>query len=429
MKKTNTIKTFVELKDWVWGMMNNDNQFIYRGQGDSKWLLESTFTRKNKKIKEFTKNDYFFFLREFFKEKAEILRKELGNNINNLSLLGKMQHYGNQTPLIDFTEDILVSLWFAASYSPENILEKNPKYFKIFFLETNNEEYYSDINYDEIIFDKNAFFKFKTNQKFGRSISQKSVFIFDNLNRNSHSTRKIKEIKIEYSLQFEIIEWLNKFGINANSLFPDEVGVFQNFDVFSSQKFFLDGLKLSILGENNKAIEKYERAIKIDPNYVVAYSNWGVILGKQENFEEAIKKFEKVIEIDPNNVVAYSNWGAVLGKQGNFKKAIEKYERAIKIDPNYADAYFNWGVDLYTQEKFEESIEKYQKVIEIDPNHADAYFNWGAVLNKQEKFEEAIEKFEKVIEINPNYAGVNELIHNLKLKLKMMKLKNRDIIF
>jgi len=155
-----------------------------------------------------------------------------------------------------------VSLWFAASYSPEKILEPNPRYFKIFFLETNNEEYLSDIDYTKIEFEKNIFFKFKTYQKFGRSISQKSVFIFDNLNRNSHSARKIEEIKIEYSLQFEIIEWLNKFGINANSLFPDEDGVFQNFDILSSQNFFLDGLKLSILGENNKAIEKIWKSNK-----------------------------------------------------------------------------------------------------------------------------------------------------------------------
>jgi len=419
MKQTKTIKTFVELKEWVWKMMNDDNRFIYRGQGDSKWLLESTFTRKNQEIKEFAKNGYFLFLIEFFKEKNQILKKELGNDINNLSLLGKMQHYGKQTPLIDFTEDILVSLWFAASYSPEN----NPKHFKIFFLKTSNEEYHSDIDYDEIKFDKNMFFKFKTNQKFGRSISQKSVFIFDNLNRNSHSARKIEEIKIEYSLQFEIIEWLNKFGINANSLFPDEDGVFQNFDILSSQKFFLDGLKLSILGKNNKAIEKYERATKIDPNNAGAYSNWGVILDKQEKIEEAIKKYQKAIEIDPNHADAYSNWGVVLNKQGKFEEAIKKYQKAIEIDPNHASAYSNWGVILDKQEKFEEAIKKYQKAIEIDPNHARAYFNWGVVLDEQGKFKEAIKKFEKVIEINPKDTGANQWIHNLKIKIKDDEVK------
>jgi len=61
------------------------------------------YMQDNQDIKESTKNNYFFFLKEFFKEKNQILKKELGNDINNLSLLGKMQHYGKQTPLIDFT--------------------------------------------------------------------------------------------------------------------------------------------------------------------------------------------------------------------------------------------------------------------------------------------------------------------------------------
>jgi hypothetical protein len=46
----------------------------------------------------------------YSKKKINFLKNELGNNIDNFSLFGKMQHYGMNTPLLDFTEDILIAL-------------------------------------------------------------------------------------------------------------------------------------------------------------------------------------------------------------------------------------------------------------------------------------------------------------------------------
>ncbi len=96
------------------------------------------------------------------------------------------------------------------------------------------------------------------------------------------------------------------------------------------------------------------------------YYNWGTALtglakskkGPQaeEFFKQAIEKYKKAIEIEPDFCDAYNNWGAALaalakskkGKEAEelFNQAIEKYKKAIEINPDYCNAYKNWGLAL-----------------------------------------------------------------------------------
>ncbi len=387
------LDTFEGVKNWVFSMMNKEEHFIYRGQGDSFWELDSTFVRKNNGSYKTGNKQDFAALKYYFMEQNKYLIQELGES-DSLMLLGKMQHHGIPTPLIDFTEDILVSLWFAASYLPK-ISDKDPEYFKIFYFKNKNNEYKSELKFDNIVFDKMSFFQFKTNQKINRSIIQKSIFIFDNLNLNKES----KSVLIKYDLQMQIIKWLDKLGINAMALFPDDVGIFQNFGTWSHVSFFLDGLKLLGLKKLDKAIKKWQKAIEINPNEVQSYIHWGIALIQQGKFDAAIEKFQQAIEISPT-WQSYTNWGIALVEQDKFNEAIEKFKKSIEIETN-VESYINWGIALRQQGKFNKAIEKCKQAIEINPNE-EVYTNWGIALSGQGKFNEAIEKFQQAIEINPN---------------------------
>ncbi|MGL4343187.1 MAG: tetratricopeptide repeat protein [Metamycoplasmataceae bacterium] len=404
-KKLNNLD---EVKEWVFHQMKslnkdgNESKFIYRGQGNSEWLLNSNYLRneysneledKNKKL---TIED-FNFLINYFQQKNNYLKTELKDS-DDLSLLGKMQHYGKLTPLIDFTEDILVALWFAASFPSK---EEN-KYFKIFFYELKMpSEIKNEINFEIIEFEKIHLFKFKTYQKFGRSISQKGVFVFDTLNLDKH----FQSVLIETKLQKEILKWLTSLGINANSLFPDEEGIFDNFDSLSPEKIFMDGIKLFQKLKFEEASKKFEEVIELRNNDYISYYSWGTSLNKLGKHEEAIEKYIKATKLDPKPFVAYDSWGNALYGLGKFEEAIEKYIKAIEINTNYYDSYNNWGAALNVLGKYEEAIEKYIKAIELNPNHSNAYNNWGNALYGLGKFEEAIEKYIKAIEINPNHSN------------------------
>jgi tetratricopeptide (TPR) repeat protein len=165
------------------------------------------------------------------------------------------------------------------------------------------------------------------------------------------------------------------------------------------------GNALGDLGKEEGAIEKYKKAIELDPKYAISYYNWGIALSDLGKEEEAIEKYKKTIELDPNDTSPYNGWGNALGELGKNEEAIEKYKKAIELDPKFALPYVNWGIALLNLGKKEEAIEKYKKAIELDPKYAFPYNGWGNALSDLDKKEEAIEKYKKAIELDPKYAS------------------------
>lgn len=98
----------------------------------------------------------------------------------------------------------------------------------------------------------------------------------------------------------------------------------------------------------------------------------GVVLHGQGKMEEAIEAYDKAVCIIPNYAEAYNNIGNILTEREKLEEAIGAYKKATHIKPDYADAYNNMGYIFYKQGRFEETIEVYQKVLSIQPNHGTA---------------------------------------------------------
>jgi tetratricopeptide (TPR) repeat protein len=58
----------------------------------------------------------------------------------------------------------------------------------------------------------------------------------------------------------------------------------------------------------------------------------------------AIEAYEKAIEIKPDFNEAYYSIGVAYANLSKFEKAIEAYEKAIKIKPDFNEAYYSIGV-------------------------------------------------------------------------------------
>jgi tetratricopeptide (TPR) repeat protein len=150
-------------------------------------------------------------------------------------------------------------------------------------------------------------------------------------------------------------------------------------------QYILKGNEYYYKNEYNSALEWYDKAIEINPNYAGALTNKGVALDSLGRHEEAIKYFDKAIELDPNLSPVWNNKGIALEKLGRYEEAIKYYDKAIEINPDYADAWNNKGVALDTLGRHEEAIKYYDKALEIDPNNVLAQTNKTNLLNKHKK--------------------------------------------
>jgi tetratricopeptide (TPR) repeat protein len=166
-------------------------------------------------------------------------------------------------------------------------------------------------------------------------------------------------------------------------------------------------------GHIKEAMEHYQKAIQIDPNYAEAQNNLGAALAAEGRFDEAIENYHRAIQIRPNFAYALNNLGMALAARGQFDDAIENYRKAIQISPNFADALGNLGAALTVKGRFDEALGYYRQALAIDPNSAGAQNNLGILLAKQGRTAEAIEYYQKAIELNPARAESYNNLGNL----------------
>lgn len=103
------------------------------------------------------------------------------------------------------------------------------------------------------------------------------------------------------------------------------------------------GLAHSELGDQRRAIEDFDQAVKINPGLATAYVNRGLVREKSGEPERAIADYDEAIELDPDLARAYHNRGVAYLRLGRHARAIRDYDEALRIDPAHAIAYFSYA--------------------------------------------------------------------------------------
>lgn len=88
-----------------------------------------------------------------------------------------------------------------------------------------------------------------------------------------------------------------------------------------AEKHFKKGFRYQAQGNPDKALEEYQRALKLDPHYVRAYTNIGSVYLGMKDYDRAIESFKKVIELNYWDKKAHYNLGMAYLYQGEVKKA------------------------------------------------------------------------------------------------------------
>jgi tetratricopeptide (TPR) repeat protein len=178
------------------------------------------------------------------------------------------------------------------------------------------------------------------------------------------------------------------------------------------------GVALADQGYHDEAIQKYHKALEIDPLYQDPVANIGLSLAQQGKIKESITQFLKALEINPEDSKTLNNLGASLIVEKRYAEAIQRLSESLALNPYYAQAHNNLGVALQHQSRVEEAIDHYSTAVLLDPNYTLAYNNLGIILANQGRFEEAIEQFSAALNINPEHKSARL---NLAKSLKAIK--------
>ena len=84
----------------------------------------------------------------------------------------------------------------------------------------------------------------------------------------------------------------------------------------------------------DEAIDEYQKAIRLAPNFADIITQLGIALRDQGKQNEAIKEFNRAIEINANFIPARLHLGITYYSQGFYGLAEEEWRKALKINPD-----------------------------------------------------------------------------------------------
>jgi tetratricopeptide (TPR) repeat protein len=206
-----------------------------------------------------------------------------------------------------------------------------------------------------------------------------------------------------------------------------------------AEKCFKQGNTYYSQQEYEKAIESFNKAIELNPDYVEAYFCLGKIYSQwryyDEHHEKTIESFNKAIELNPDYVEAYFCLGKAYYLKCEYDKAIESLNKAIELNPNYEDAYLYLG-DVYNlKDEYDKAIEFFNKLIKLNPNHASSYDELGYIYHKKNEHAKAVKFFNKSIKLTNSiwaYLGLGKVYYDwgrydmaIRVLKKAIKMDNR----
>ncbi|MFA4956459.1 MAG: tetratricopeptide repeat protein [Candidatus Methanoperedens sp.] len=168
------------------------------------------------------------------------------------------------------------------------------------------------------------------------------------------------------------------------------------------------GLAAFSLKKLEIAEKQYLEAIKVNPNYAKAHTNYAILLKDLKRFDEAEKQHLKAIKAKPKLAEAHNYYAILLKDLKRFDEAEKQYLEAIKAKPNYATAQYNYALLLEKLKRFDEAEKQYLEAIKSNPNLASAHNNYANLLKDKALFYEAEKEVRIALQIkatNPYALG------------------------
>lgn len=217
---------------------------------------------------------------------------------------------------------------------------------------------------------------------------------------------------------------------------------------------YMSGMALLLSGRNKDAASALQRAVRINPEFRLAWFQLGnacnalqdfgaavdawahanrlhkdaltcFYIGKahlqMEQANEAETALRDAVSLDPNHGVAHDCLGLGLQKQKRYEEALAAHERALDLERNAVERariLTHLGTAWSDSGHPEKALEHHQNAIALQPGYAPAYNNLAASLLKLKRHEAAEAAARRAAELDPKSA---EAWVNLASALSEMK--------
>jgi serine/threonine protein kinase/Tfp pilus assembly protein PilF len=118
----------------------------------------------------------------------------------------------------------------------------------------------------------------------------------------------------------------------------------------------------------DQAIEEYQEALKLDPNFGFVLNEIAYVHVQKGDFEKAIEYFKKYASISPGDANPIDSMAELYLRMGRIDEAIAKYKEALEITPDFYMPAWSIGYIHALKEDYSEATRWFDKYIDSAPS-------------------------------------------------------------
>lgn len=170
---------------------------------------------------------------------------------------------------------------------------------------------------------------------------------------------------------------------------------------------YIMGVVYDDLGDADKAIKEYNKALKIDKESSVIHLNVAATYIKKNDIPKAIEELKIASALAPDAIEPQAILVILYSSQGKDDLSTSAYETALKnaskLSPKNVDIYKSLGIIYLQQGKLKEAESAYKLVLGLEPQDAEANFYLGSIYEELKNRELAKKYVKAALEARPDY--------------------------
>src|SRR5271157_2830555 len=164
------------------------------------------------------------------------------------------------------------------------------------------------------------------------------------------------------------------------------------------------GTLLDTKGDYHRAIQDFDQAIRLKPDYAQPFNNRGLSYAHQAEFDRAIRDYNEAIRLKPDNPEVFSNRGNAFYRKGEYDRAIQNYDQGLRLKPDYAAGFYNRGLSYSGKRQYDRAIQDFDQAIRLKPDLGEAFYARGLAFYRKGEYDRAIQDYDQAIRLRADDA-------------------------
>jgi Flp pilus assembly protein TadD len=167
-------------------------------------------------------------------------------------------------------------------------------------------------------------------------------------------------------------------------------------------------------GQTFEAIQHYEEAIRLRPNFASAHCNLSHVLFEAGRIAEARSHAEEALRYNPALPEAHNNLANALFSAGDVVTALDHYREAVRLNPDDVTMRNNLGTALSQLGLLAEAAAQYTESLKRDAGNPSTHLFLGNIHARAGRFDEAERCYQEALRLKPGFLPAQEKLERVR---------------